>query len=352
MVPRPPESRAGLVAGRFPVATYHQCVTRRPEPPDAVRAAAERRAAAREARDWAAADALRDEIAAAGWRIVDRGTDFRLEAAHPPDQEVEGEIRYGRSDAVPSRLDEPASTDATVIVVLEPGDPASIEAVAATARWLPSRADLVVVGDGIGDATADGVRDALATSPLDDDRAELVRTSAALGRAAALNAGLRRARGTAIVVLDTSIEPTGDVVAPLLRALDDASIAVAGPFGLGSEDLRRFDEVLPDAGAPVDVAAVQGYLMAFRRSDAIGRGLLDEAFRFYRNLDIWWSLTLRDEGEGEAPRRAVAVPDLPLVRREPWGWTSTRESERDRLSKRNFYRLLDRFRTRTELAVP
>jgi hypothetical protein len=92
--------------------------------------------------------------------------------------------------------------------------------------------------------------------------------------------------------------------------------------------------------------------MAFRRADAGLRGPLDEGFRFYRNLDIWWSLVLRDEGEGKPPRRAVAVPDVPVLRREPWPWTSTRESERDRLSKRNFYRLLDRFRARPDLAVP
>ena len=47
--------------------------------------------------------------------------------------------------------------------------------------------------------------------------------------------------------------------------------------------------------------------MAFRRADAAARGPLDERFRFYRNLDIWWSLVLRDEGEGSPPRRAVAV---------------------------------------------
>ena len=81
-------------------------------------------------------------------------------------------------------------------------------------------------------------------------------------------------------------------------------------------------------------------------------GPLDEAFRFYRNLDIWWSLVLRDRGEDAAPGRAVVVPGLPLIRHEHRGWTSVAEAERDRLSKRNFYRVLDRFRDRRDLAVP
>jgi cysteinyl-tRNA synthetase len=320
--------------------------------PEEVRAAARRRSEARAARDWATADALREEIEAAGWRVIDAGTDYRLEPAHPSDEEVGGEIRYGRSDAVPSRLEEPATCVATVIVVVEADDPAATGAISAAARHLPEDADLVVVADGVGDALVGGISDLLAAAPLEASRHEVVRTSAPLGRAAALNTGVRRSRGPIVIALDPSIDVTGDVVAPLIAALEDRSVAVAGPFGLVSSDLRRFEEVAPMSDRPTDVAAVQGYLMAFRRQDAALRGPLDEAFRFYRNLDIWWSLVLRDEGEREASRRAVAVPDLPLIRREPWAWTSTPEGERERLSKRNFYRLLDRFRTRLDLAVP
>ena len=273
--------------------------------------------------------------------------------------EVGGEIRYGRSDAVPSRLTEAATGLATVVLCVDAGDPMAIDMASALARHVPDGADLVVVGDGIGDALALGVRNALGASPLAPDRREVVRTSARLGRAAALNAGIRRARAPVVLTLDTSIEPTGDVVSPLVEALADpaealagAVVALAGAFGMTSRDLRSFEEVAPSGGRPISVAAIEGYLMAFRRADFVDRGPLDEAFRFYRNLDVWWSLVLRDEGEGRPPRAAVAVPDLPLLRHEPWAWTSTPEAERTRRSKRNFYRVLDRFRTRLDLAVP
>jgi hypothetical protein len=128
-------------------------------------------------------------------------------------------------------------------------------------------------------------------------------------------------------------------------------VAIAGPFGLASSDLRRFDEVLAPGSEPIDATAIEGYLMAFRRSDAIAGGPLDEGFRFYRNLDIWWSLVLRDEGDELPPRRALAIPGLPLTRRDPRAWTTTAPTERDRLSKRNFYRVLDSFRTRLDLAA-
>ena len=70
-----------------------------------------------------------------------------------------------------------------------------------------------------------------------------------------------------MILMDSSVEPTGDVVSPLVAALDDRDVAVAGAFGLRSADLRRFEEV--SAG---DAAAIEGYLLAFRRADAVRGG--------------------------------------------------------------------------------
>src|SRR5215210_8480039 len=79
--------------------------------------AAHERAAARAKGDWPEADRLRDVIETAGWRIVDRGTDFALSPAAPPTIEDAGAVRYGASAAVPSRLAEPPTTDATVVLI-------------------------------------------------------------------------------------------------------------------------------------------------------------------------------------------------------------------------------------------
>ena len=75
------------------------------------------------------------------------------------------------------------------------------------------------------------------------------------------------------------------------------------------------------------------------------------ASAIYRNLDIWWSLVLRDEGEGSPPRRAVSLDGLPAVRHDHRGFLSLLDDERDRQSKRNFYRIIDRFGWRTDLLV-
>ena len=165
-----------------------------------------------------------------------------------------------------------------------------------------------------------------------------------MGRAA-INAGIRRATGAMVILLDASVEVTGDIVEPLAAPLRDPGVGVAGPWGFISDDLRHFEDA-PSG----DVDAIGGYCQAFRRMDYVERGPLDERFVFYRNLDIWWSLVLRDEGEDAPPRRAVAV-DLPATRHEHRGWTSLPDAQRDRLSKRNFYRVLDRFGARRDLLI-
>jgi len=306
--------------------------------PEEVLSAAHDRAAARAARDWTEADRLRGEIEAAGWKIVDRGTDFALEPAHPPTVEDAGLVRYGTSAAVPSRLAEPAVGIATVVIVATDWPDDLRRALERLQAHAPAGTSILVVAD----APSPEQESAL---PSETDAVEVVRTSDRLGTGAAWNVGIRRATGPVIVILDTSVEATGDVVTPLVGALDDASVGVAGGYGVRSSDLRRFEEA-----APGDVTAIEGYAIAFRRSDAADRGPIDEHFRFYRNLDLWWSLVLRDEGEGRPPRRAVAV-EIPATRHEHRGWTSLPDAERERLSRRNFYRILDRFRARDDLAA-
>jgi cysteinyl-tRNA synthetase len=308
--------------------------------PEEVLSAAHARSAARAARDWAEADRIRDEIEAAGWKVVDRGTDFALEPARPPTIEDGGRVHYGASLDVPSRFDDASVGVASVILVATDWPADLARTLAALRARDPEGTSVVVVADG----PSEEQEEALAGLAVEDDGVEIVRTSQRLGAAAAINAGLRRAIGPVVIVLDTSVEPTGDIVTPLVRALDDPTVGVAGGFGIVSADLRSFEEA--PAG---EVTAIEGYAISFRRADAAARGPLDERFRFYRNLDIWWSLVLRDEGESAPPRRALAVA-IPATRHEHRGWSSVPEPERARLSKRNFSRIIDRFGHRKDLA--
>jgi hypothetical protein len=314
---------------------------------------AEARADARRRRDWPVADRLRGEIEAAGWKIIDAGTLYTLERAVAPDVTDGGIVRYGSSTSVPSRLaDEPVGVASVVMVATDwPDDLA--RALRALVDRSPDGTQLIVVASAPSEAQARALADLDATDPgAPGVNTEVVWTSTRLGQAAALNAGIRRAAAPVVVLLDTSVEPGGDLVSALVAALEDPTVAVAGPFGIVSPDLRHFEDA--PAGA-VDVDAIEAYALAFRRADYVARGPLDEHFVFYRNLDIWWSLVLRDQGTdaapSAAPRRAVRVTGVPVTRHEHRGWTEHPEAERDRLSKRNFYRVLKRFATRRDLLV-
>ncbi len=274
---------------------------------------------------------------------------------------------------MPSRLDETAVGVASIVLVATDWPEDLARAVGVFADRSPDGTQLVVVANGASDAQSASLAELEAESPGSPGvGVEVVWTSARLGHAAALNAGIRRASAAVVVLVDTSLEPHGDLVTPLVAALDDPTVAVAGPFGLVSDDLRAFEE--PPAGT-VDVVAIEGYAQAFRREDYVARGPLDEHFAFYRNLDIWWSLVLRDpfavddeedeDGADDAeiaelgggplvlpvPRRAVCVPGLDVTRHEHRGWTSVSEADRERLSKRNFYRVLKRYATRRDLLL-
>jgi GT2 family glycosyltransferase len=285
------------------------------------------RTAARASGDFARADALRDALRAIGWEVQDTPGGSVLRPVLPEAPVATG---YARPEDLASLLDEPASLDASLLVVSEEHGEDLERFLAGFTAHPPSASwELIVVANAPS-------YDAAALLPSD---VTLLPTTARLGWADAVNLGLRRSRGTASILVDTSVEPTGDFVTPLLAAFEDPRVGIVGGWGVVTENGRQFEEA--PAGP---VHAVEGYCLAIRREAlrAIGGGF-DPHFRFYRNADLDLSFGVRDAGW-----HALAV-DLPLVRHEHRGWTSLPDAERDRLSKRNFYRFLKHWSDRRDL---
>ncbi|HVA87090.1 MAG TPA: hypothetical protein VNF73_12350 [Candidatus Saccharimonadales bacterium] len=324
--------------------------------PEGILRLAEARRSARIARDWEQADRLKEQVEAGGWKVVDDGMRFRLTCANPPDLVEERRTRYGASQNVPSRLDDAPVGIASVVLIATDWPDDLERALASMAAEVaadievnvvanePSREQetLLLAWEARETAERDAAGSARAHSGLPDT---IVWTSRRLGHAAALNVGLRTVRSPIAIVLDPGMEAVGDFVTPLARALEDPSVAVAGGAGWTSRDLRHFEEATSG-----DVSAVAGTAMAFRRTDFAARGPLDEQFRIDRNLDLWWSLVLRDEGDARSPRRAIAM-ELPLVAHPRHEWSPDPTASSDRLGRRGFYRVLDRFGGRRDLAV-
>ncbi len=297
-----------------------------PEAPEEVTRLAEERAGARAAKDFATADALRDRIADAGWTVVDQPGGYRLEPAGAVEASPPGRRRAAD---IASLLDHEADMDVSVQWVCE-GWPEDIERAIAAFRSNEGgrRVQYVVV-----DVTDRGP----AAWP---DGVDVVWLEEGTGWGAARNAGLKRTRGRTVLVMDGSVEPTGEVFGPLESALADPDVGLCGPFGIVTRDLRQFDEA-----ARGDVDAIEGYCMAMRRETLIAAGLFDEKFRWYRTADIDYSFRVKD-----LERRATVV-DVPVERHEHRMWFNTSPEDRARWSKKNFYRFLDRFRDRWDLLV-
>lgn len=345
-VPGVPGSPGPLDAA---AARYTRPVQHLPDPPDHVTALARARADARAVRDWATADARKAEIEAAGWKVIDRGLAFDLVPAAPPTVVVDGVVRYGSSDAVPSRLAEPASAAVTVVLVADERPNALAAMLAALGAHAPAGTHVVIVANDPAAAVAERLTGGSGLPSVAGETPEVAWTSARLGAAAALNAGLARARGAIVVFADGTLVPAGDALTQLVAALGDPAVAVVGAEGRAGTALPR---LAPADGPNVDVVGLSW--LAFRREDGARLGPLDEKLVAADHVDAWWSLCLR-AGTGDDASRGARRLDLPLVpapaeeRTAADGAPAGGGADAARQAKRNAYRLLDRFRDRPDL---
>ena len=282
----------------------------------------EERSRLRAARDFSGADAIRDRLAEAGWEVVDSPTGSRLR---------------GAGALVEAEFEGPRPVAASLLTLVH-GWPEDAERWARSLLTHSSGEFEILIAVNSDDPALIQRMDAL----TGDSRVRVLVLQPA-GWAQAANAALGSAAGEAVVLFDPGVEVTGDVLPRLLAALEDQTVAVAGAFGVRARGTIK--EFGPSEGPEVD--AVEGYCMAFRRQDALELGGFDRKFRFYRIADLELSFRLRAAGN----RRAVVVPGLPLLKHEHRLWEATEPAERERLSKRNFYRFLDLWRDREDLLI-
>lgn len=301
--------------------------------PAEIRSLLDERTEARASSDWDRADALRDRIAALGWEVQDGPRGSTLRPLLPAEPTATG---YANPDDLASVLDQPATVAASIQVVAEDHPDDLRRLFEGLAAHPPSMSwELVVVANAPSFELEPIIAIGLGVEPM------VLRTSERLGWADSRTLGMRRSLGEVTVLLDTSIEPTGDFLVPLLGAFHDPAVGLAGGWGVTSGDGRQF----VDAPAG-EVDAVEGYCLAVRRAAVRTIGGFDRRFRFYRNADLDFSFAVRDAGW-----RAVRTEALAVVRHEHRGFLSLPEAERDRLSKRNFYRFLEHWGDRRDLLL-
>lgn len=291
--------------------------------PEPVLALARQRAIDRAAGNFAAADTLRKRIAEAGYDVRDRATSTRLV------RHVEQEQFISASADVPSQLDQP-SAYAFSVNLLAHNSRADLErCIESIARHAGEHSiEIVVVDNGSTDDTLAYLKQLHHDGQMHNIPVRVLFADHNMGFGAGRNATFRASLGEVIVLLDTSIELHGDIWTPIQSALSDSAIGLVGAFGLVTHDLKEYEE-----SAGPDVDAVEGYLMAFRRANLLEVGPAHEKFRFYRLMDVDYSLEFKKAGYRVIVDDAITQRIIKHPHRE---WYSLTAEEQATRSKHNF----------------
>lgn len=279
------------------------------------------------------ADALKRQIEEAGYAIKDNPHGAHLIIL--PSIEVDG-ATYRTARQLPSLLDE-TDTCLFSVNVLAHNSFEQIQRCLESVQRFAGSTDIEIIL--VDNASRDELNIWAATMQHVDARLHVLRVSRTMGEAEARNIGLKQSRGRYILLLDSSVELTGDVFTPLAKALANEEIGITGLHGLRTDDLRHFEE---GQGSKVEV--VDKLCMAFRRKLLKKVGLFDEGYRFPYYMDIDFNFAVRDSGA-----KVVVTPDLPVTCYPILQYADLSDAERTRLTKRNFYRFLEKWGDREDL---
>ena len=320
------------------------------QPPAAVLALARQRDQARQARDFHAADELRAQITEAGWRAIDTPDGTQLEPL-PPFALVE------RISDLPDPKTLPQSSTCGVGLIVDGWPEDLVACVDALLEHAPGEVVIHILDCGNIDDAGMRAEELAAAHPQRIGVVHLVNSLDHIGWGAACAALVALEQAPSHVVMDMSSRLTGDAISPVLAAIERSgdmapaaeninvhgAVVAAGWRGVDvnlADQWRSFDPAEPG-----EVDALLGYFFAIR-TDIAKRIPPSPKAKFYRNADMEWSLALREVGG-----RLVAL-ELPIQQARHHGYHDSDPQFRDREAKRNYDRLLQRFRGRTELLHP
>jgi GT2 family glycosyltransferase len=305
----------------------------RPGIPEDILALSHERDLMRRRGQYDRADALKRQIEDAGYVVKDNPHGAHLVIL--PSIEVDGKV-HRTARHLPSLLDEPDTCTFSVVIQARNSYDQARRCVESVLRFYgESVIELILVDN----ASKDGI-DLWAEALADQEpRLRFLRVTRIMGVAEAYNVGLKQSHGRYILLLNTSIELTGDIFTPLEQTLANDEVGITGLHGLHTDDLRHFTE-----SQQAEVEVIDGQCMAFRRTLLKKAGLFDERYRHPQYMDIDFNFALRDQGA-----QVIVTPDLPVACHHDAQDAGISDAERARLTKRNFYRFLEKWGDRDDL---
>jgi len=291
--------------------------------PDSVHDLAKARLAARAEKNFALSDQLRDQIANQGFEVVDVAGGYELRPKKRfPTYESTRDIRPINS----------GKYEITVAMIVDGFQEDAVTAIRTMKEHSQCAIAILVVGEpGV-------LVDEL------DARTSLVQLTEDFGWGESANALLRNVTSEFIVIMDPSTRFTGDAITPVLAELKKREFVAVGWRG-GLVNLEDDWRSVDDKGAG-EVDVLFSYFLAMHREDALtARGFSNRAL-YYRNADIEFSLNLRHSNG------RLLQMDLPLEQDRHHGYHDTDPEYRDAQSKKNYDRILERFRGKTAILSP
>ena len=291
--------------------------------PDSVHELAIARQAARAEKNFALSDQLRDEIAAQGFEVVDVAGGYELRPKKRfPVYESTRDIRPINS----------GKFEITAAIIVEGFHEDAITCIRSIKANSQCAIAVLVIGE-----PGDLVNEL-------DARTSLVQINENFGWGENANALLRNITSDYVIVLDPSTTFTGDAVTPVLEELKKRDFVAVGWRG-GLVNLEDDWRSTDDKG-PGEVDVLFSYFIAMHREDALAaRGFSNRAV-FYRNADIEFSLNLRHSNG------RLLQMELPLEQGRHHGYHDSDPEYRDAQSKKNYDRILERFRGKTAILSP
>lgn len=302
--------------------------------PDDILALSHQRDLLRRRGQYDRADLLKRQIEDAGYVVKDNPRGAHLVIL--PSIEVDGKL-YRTARQLPSYLDDVDHSTFSVNILAQNNAEHVRRCVESILHFAGNTSLEIILVDN---ASQDEVNLWAENLKRKEPRLRILRTTRTMGVAEARNVGLKQSRGRYILLLDANMELTGDIFTALEQTLDDDQVGLTGIRGLRTYDLRHFEE-----SREPEVEAIDGTCMAFKRKLLKQCGLFDEGYRFPQYMDIDFSFAIRDTGA-----TSILTPRLPVIS-HPATFSHIADSERVRLTKRNFYRFLQKWGDREDLLL-
>jgi hypothetical protein len=290
--------------------------------PDAIWKLGQERQAARAAKDFALADRLRDEIADAGWDIIDVAGAF----------EFHKRIRYIVTETIRQMKPVLEGSEIAIAMIISGFQEDAVETVSSIRAHCNIPIVLLCL-DEVGPL-----------EDLIDEKTFVIKVVEECGWAQAANALLQNVNSEFLVIMDPSTRFTGDAIAPVLSTLKERTYSAVGWRG-GLINLEDEWRSVDDKG-PGEVDVLFSYFLAMDRQAALEVGGFNSRAIYYRNADIEFSLKLR-HASGH-----LLQMDLPLTQGRHHGYHDVDENFREVQSKKNYDRILERFRGKNAILSP